>query len=124
MARASADAADTLAMLLGLQGHSVQVARDGVAAVELTGSFRPQILLLDLGMPRLDGYATAKAIRAEPWGADIHIVALTGYTQPSDRARARDAGIDQFVVKPVEIAVLERICQALLAGAVQPRSLA
>jgi CheY-like chemotaxis protein len=106
-----ADAADALAMLLELQGHTVRVARDGLAAVELAEQFRPQIMLLDLGMPRLDGYATATALRAQPWGREIYLVALTGYSQPADRARAMAAGVDLFLVKPVEVQALEKICR-------------
>jgi CheY-like chemotaxis protein len=104
------DAGDALQMLLEIQGHEVQVARDGRAAVEVAETFRPDIMLLDLGMPVMDGYATAAAIRSKDWGNTIHLVALTGYSQPADRERATQAGFDVFLVKPVEFDALEKIC--------------
>ncbi|MET0291629.1 MAG: response regulator [Steroidobacteraceae bacterium] len=109
------DAGDALAMLLELQGHEVKIARDGHSAVKLAAEFRPDIALLDIGMPGMDGFATARAIRAEDWGKDLYLVALTGYSQPADRERANLAGIDVFIVKPVEMATLEQVCAQALS---------
>jgi CheY-like chemotaxis protein len=102
-------------MLLELQGHTVQVARDGLSAVKVAETLRPDIALLDIGMPGMDGYDTARAIRAEAWGKEVHLVALTGYSQPADRERANQAGIDVFIVKPVEMTTLEKICADAMA---------
>ncbi len=67
-------------------------------------------------MPGMDGYAVSRAIRAQPWGKSIYLVALTGYSQPADRERAAQAGVDHFVVKPVEMTTLEKICTDALAA--------
>lgn len=109
------DAGDALAMLLELQGHTVQVARDGVSAVKMAAEFHPDVALLDIGMPGMDGYATARAIRQEAWGKEAYLVALTGYSQPADRERANQAGIDVFIVKPVEMSMLEKVCEDAIA---------
>lgn len=103
------DAATSLAILLQMYGYSVRVAHDGLAAIESAREFRPDIMLLDLGMPRLDGYETCSRIRAEPWGKDIQIVALTGWGQDEDRRRTSAAGFDHHLVKPVEPEALEQL---------------
>ena len=95
------DAADALAMLLRLSGHQAVTAFDGVEALGRAAEFQPDIVLLDIGMPRLDGYGTARAMRAEPWGRDLTLVALTGWGQPKDRDRTVEAGFDAHLVKPV-----------------------
>jgi signal transduction histidine kinase len=103
------DAADALAMLLRLSGHDAVTAFDGVEALGLAANFRPDIVLLDIGMPRLDGYGTARAMRAEPWGRDLKLVALTGWGQPKDRDRTVEAGFDAHLVKPVATEALMEI---------------
>jgi PAS domain S-box-containing protein len=108
------DAANSLAMILELSGHEVRVAHDGRAALSVAQTFRPCTVLLDIGMPHLTGYEVAKALRQEPWGADVCLVALTGWGQESDRQRAIDAGFDHHLTKPVDTGVLE----ALLSGSV------
>jgi CheY-like chemotaxis protein len=100
------DAADSLALLLRALGCEVEVARDGMEAVEVAGRYRPDLLLLDIGMPRLDGYAACRRIRGHPWGKAMVIVALTGWGQEDDRRRTREAGFDAHLVKPVEPSVL------------------
>jgi signal transduction histidine kinase len=95
------DAADALAMLLRLSGHDAVTAFDGVEALGVAQTFRPDVVLLDIGMPRLDGYGTARAMRAEPWGRDLKLVALTGWGQQKDRDRTVEAGFDAHLVKPV-----------------------
>jgi PAS domain S-box-containing protein len=101
------DAADTLVMMLRLDGHEVQAVYRGQDALEKIGSFRPQIVLLDIGLPELNGYEIARRIRSLPDGKHVRLIALTGYGQDEDRARAVEAGFDDHLVKPVESAVLQ-----------------
>jgi len=103
------DAANSLAMILELSGHDVRVAHDGRAALSVAQTFRPCTVLLDIGMPHLTGYEVAKALRQEPWGADVCLVALTGWGQESDRQRAIDAGFNHHLTKPVDPGVLESL---------------
>ena len=94
------DAADTLSALLRLDGHLVQVAHDGAQAVRLAESFRPEIAFLDIGMPHLDGYGAARAIRKLPGLQGLRLVALTGWGAQEDRRRSREAGFDAHLLKP------------------------
>ena len=103
------DAAISLATLLEFRGHAVRVASDGASALEIAETFRPHIALLDISMPLMDGYATAGAIRKRPWGNELLLVALTGWANPADRARALKAGFDIHVAKPVDFDALDRI---------------
>jgi PAS domain S-box-containing protein len=103
------DAADSLAMILEMSGHNVRVAHDGRAALSVAQSFRPDTVLLDIGMPQLNGYEVAQALRQEPWGARITLIALTGWGQESDRLKAMDAGFDRHLTKPVDPAALEQL---------------
>ena len=96
------DAADSLATLLALVGHEMRVAYDGVAAVTAAREFHPEMALLDIDMPGLDGYAVAEALRAEPWAAQLAIVAITGWGNPQSARRAAEAGFDAHLVKPVD----------------------
>jgi signal transduction histidine kinase len=105
----NADAAEALALLLRLSGHEVETAFDGVEALRVAPAFSPDIVLLDLGMPRLDGYDTARSIRAEPWGKDVTLVAVTGWGQPKDRDRTLEAGFNAHLVKPVVTEELMRV---------------
>jgi two-component system, sensor histidine kinase len=106
------DAADTLATLLELAGHEVRVAHGGRVALAIAQTFRPDVALLDIGMPDLSGYEVAKEIRRESWGAGICLVALTGWGGDSDRQRAMGAGFDRHLTKPIDPGAL----QALLAS--------
>jgi PAS domain S-box-containing protein len=103
------DAADSLAMILELAGHDVRVAHNGRAALSVAHSFRPHTVLLDIGMPQLNGYEVARALRQEPWGAGITLIALTGWGQESDQLKAMDAGFDRHLTKPVDPETLERL---------------
>ncbi len=103
------DSADSLAMILELGGHDVRIAHDGRAALSVAQTFRPDTVLLDIGMPQLNGYEVAQALRHEPWGADICVIALTGWGQESDRQRAIDAGFDLHLTKPVDPDALEAL---------------
>ncbi len=96
------DAADSLAVLLELAGHEVRVAYLGRDALTLAQEFRPDTAVLDIGMPDLNGYEVAAALRRESWGRDLRLIALTGWGQDSDRRRAREAGFDLLLVKPVD----------------------
>jgi PAS domain S-box-containing protein len=103
------DAADALAMLLELAGHEVRVAHGGRAALSLAQTFRPDVAVLDIGMPELNGYEVAKELRREPWGSRMCLIALTGWGQDDDRQRAKDAGFDRHLTKPVDTDALEKL---------------
>jgi CheY-like chemotaxis protein len=104
------DALESLATLLELGGHEVYSASNGNLALEGAERHRPDVALLDIGMPLLDGYEVARRIRAQPWGKAITLVALTGWGQDSDRRRSREAGFDSHLVKPLD---LDRLTQLL-----------
>ncbi len=112
------DAAASLGMMLSLLGHEVRTAHDGLEAIELAEAFRPEVILLDIGLPRLNGYDTCQRLREQSWGRGIFIVALTGWGQDDDRRRSQEAGFDYHLLKPVDFAVLER----LLAGTLDTRT--
>lgn len=109
----NADAADSLGQLLELLGNEVRTAYDGEAGVAAAGVFRPAVVLCDIGMPKLNGYDAARRIRAEPWGTNMVLVALTGWGQDDDRKRTADAGFDHHLVKPVDAAALMKLLAAL-----------
>ena len=96
------DSAQSLSNLLAMMGHEVRVAHDGLQALIAAESFQPQVVMMDIGMPRLNGYEACRALRARPWAAKTRIIALTGWGQATDRERSLDAGFDQHLVKPVD----------------------
>ncbi len=100
------DSVGSLAELVTLMGHESVAARDGEEALRVAESFRPDTVLLDLGMPRMSGYDVCRALRAKSWGESMVIVALTGWGQSEDRARTRAAGFDGHIVKPLDPAAL------------------
>jgi PAS domain S-box-containing protein len=102
-------AADPLAEILRLDGHHVQTAYDGREALAAAERFRPDVALLDIGMPEINGYDVARRLRSETWGERMFLVALTGLGSPEDRERAREAGFDTHLVKPVDVDALEKI---------------
>jgi two-component system CheB/CheR fusion protein len=106
------DSADSLAHFLGMAGHQVHTAYGGPAALEAARSYLPEAVLLDIGMPGMDGYELSRRLRQEPGLERVLLVALTGYGQEDDRRRSREATIDYHMVKPVDPEALE----ALLAG--------
>jgi CheY-like chemotaxis protein len=106
------DAAETLRDLLALFGHDAEIAHSGRAGVDLARRRPPDVVLCDIGLPEMDGYAVARELRADPSTAPIHLVALTGYGRDTDRDRAAEAGFDLHLVKPVGPELL----QSLLAG--------
>lgn len=103
------DAAASLAMLLNHSGHHARTANDGHEAIEAAMEFRPDAIMLDIGMPTLDGYEVAQQIRQQPWGTEVLLVALTGWGQLEDRTRSKAAGFDHHLVKPVEYEALLRL---------------
>ncbi len=109
------DAADMLAEVMRLMGDEVSTAYDGVEGLAQAEALRPEVVILDLGMPRLDGYGTCRALRATEWGRTMIVVALTGWGQPADLQRAADAGFDGHLVKPVAPEALARTIEELWA---------
>jgi signal transduction histidine kinase/ActR/RegA family two-component response regulator len=103
------DAADTLRLLLRMMGSDVNTAHDGLEAVAAAAEFRPEVVLLDLGLPKLDGYEAARRIRAQEGGADLFLVALTGWGHEEDRRRSLEAGFDLHMTKPVEFDALRKL---------------
>ena len=110
------DAAVSLAMMLELMGNETRTAHDGLEALDIAAAYRPDLVLLDIGMPKMNGYETAQHIRQQPWGQGTHLVALTGWGQDEDRRRSRDAGFDHHITKPIEPTTLQK----LLAGLKPP----
>jgi CheY-like chemotaxis protein len=96
------DVAVSLAMLLCLEGHEVETAHDGEAALARAEAVRPEMILLDIGLPQVNGYEVARKVRSEDWGRKITLVALTGWGNKEDRERSQDAGFDHHLVKPVD----------------------
>ena len=107
------DSADSLAMLLRFKGNDIRTAHDGVEALEVAEMFHPEIVLLDIGLPKLNGYDVARRIRQQPWGRDVLLIALTGWGKEEDRRLSQEAGFNFHLVKPVDLAALDE----LLAGA-------
>jgi CheY-like chemotaxis protein len=105
----NADAAALLSTTLSIAGHDTRLAHDGPEAMQTAADYRPDVIFLDIGMPTLDGYETARWIREQPWGKDTVLIALTGWGQSEDRRKSAAAGFDHHLVKPadpLEIAAL------------------
>ncbi len=113
------DVAQSMAMLLELFGHEVHVAHDGLDAVSAVERLLPDLVFMDVGMPRLSGYEATRRIRAQPGGDRIVIAALTGWGQERDRRESRDAGCDLHLVKPVDPADLEQLLESVQRGDLQ-----
>ena len=109
------DAADSLGRLLALDGYDVRIANGGMEALREAESFRPEVILLDIGLPMMNGYDVARRLRKEPWGAEIRLVALTGWGQDEDRRRSKEAGFDEHVVKPIDPASLRVLLRRVRA---------
>ena len=105
--------ADSMATLLQLTGHEAHTAYDGLEAVAATTAFRPDVILLDIGLPKLNGYEAARKIREQPWGKNIVMVALTGWGQDEDRQKSKEAGFNGHLVKPVELTALMKLLAEL-----------
>ncbi|HWJ05447.1 MAG TPA: PAS domain-containing protein [Steroidobacteraceae bacterium] len=105
------DSADSLALLLESVGHEVRVAYDGAEACVVAEAFQPQVALLDLGMPKLNGYEVCRRIRDQPWGSDVCVIALTGWGEEEARRRTGETGFDLHMVKPVDLDALLQVVQ-------------
>jgi PAS domain S-box-containing protein len=103
------DAVDTLSTLLRIKSNEVRIARDGVEAVEIAAEFQPDIILMDVGMPRLNGFDATRQIRKMPWAKEVFIVALSGWGQTSDVKQSVEAGCSAHLVKPADFAALEQL---------------
>jgi CheY-like chemotaxis protein len=106
------DATETLELLLQLWGHEVQSALNGPEALARAAEFRPEIILLDIGLPGMSGYEVARQLRQLPGFRDVFIVAVTGYGQDSDRIHSQEAGFGHHLVKPVQPEVLQELIAA------------
>jgi CheY-like chemotaxis protein len=107
------DVADTLAMLLECLGAETRVTYSGAAALAAIEEFRPELAFLDLGMPDMDGYETARRIRALPDGGRLIVAALSGWGREADRQRSMEAGFDHHFIKPIKIEALEELLASL-----------
>ena len=107
------DSAESMAVLMKLLGHQIAIAYDGESALETAGTFKPEIIILDVGLPRMHGYQVAERLRALPENKNLVIVALTGYGREQDRRRAMDAGFDYHFVKPMDFGTLELLVNGL-----------
>jgi PAS domain S-box-containing protein len=103
------DAADSMAMMLSMTGHETRTAYDGLEAVQAAAGFQPDVVLLDIGLPKMNGYEAARHIRQQTWGKGMALFALTGWGQEEDKRRALEAGFDHHLTKPVEATFLEKL---------------
>ncbi|HEX9147468.1 MAG TPA: PAS domain S-box protein [Candidatus Binatia bacterium] len=111
------ESAETLADLLRLEGNQVEIAHDGLKAVDVAEKFRPAVVLLDIGMPKLNGYEAARKIREQPWGKNMVLIAVTGWGQEKDRNRSREAGFNAHLLKPVDYSALSKLIRSHSTGA-------
>jgi PAS domain S-box-containing protein len=111
------DSAESLAIFLRFAGHDVSMAHDGIAAFEEAERVRPDVILLDIGLPGLNGYEVCKRLRAQPWGREMTILALTGWGQEDDRRKSQEAGFDDHLVKPLNYRALAEVLAGLPEGA-------
>jgi PAS domain S-box-containing protein len=107
------DSADSLGLLMKLLGNEVRIVHDGLEAVDAAKEFEPHVVLLDIGLPTLNGYETAQEIRRQPWGKQAVLIAVTGWGEPTHRQRSRKAGFDHHLVKPVDPDVLTNLLASL-----------
>jgi CheY-like chemotaxis protein len=106
------DAADTLAMLLEMNGYNVTVGYNGEDALRLARQSLPNVMILDIGMPDITGFEVARRVRLEPWGQDVYLIAVTGWGQKEDKVRAITSGFDHHLTKPVDPDEVEYVLQA------------
>lgn len=107
------DTADSLAALLAALGHDAHVAYDGAQAIVIADEFRPDVILMDIGMPKFNGFQVAQRIRAQPWADRVVLIAITGWDQPEDRRCSKEAGFDAHLAKPVDPDLLFRLLAAM-----------
>jgi DNA-binding response OmpR family regulator len=111
------DAASSLAVLLELSGHTVEIANDGERAIRLAQSMLPSVALLDLGMPKINGADVARAIRAADWGRSMVLIAITGWSATEAEKRGARPAFDAYLIKPVDFDVLSSLLQTMPAAA-------
>jgi CheY-like chemotaxis protein len=109
------DSALSMAMMLQIMGHDTRTAHDGESALSTAETFLPEVVLLDIGLPKLNGYEVAQRIREQDWGQSMFLIAVTGWGQDEDRQRSREVGLNLHMVKPVEPAALEKLLATLAA---------
>jgi CheY-like chemotaxis protein len=107
------DSALSMSMMLSIMGHDTRTAHDGESAVSTAETFLPDVVLLDIGLPKLNGYEVAQRIREQSWGASMFLIAVTGWGQDEDRQRSSEVGLNRHMVKPVEPAALEKLLAEL-----------
>lgn len=112
----NSDVADSLAMLLRLDGHEVEVAYSAPGTLEAVQRMRPEAVFLDIGLPQMDGYEIARRLRADPSAKRVHLIALTGYGQEHDRERACEAGFGAHLVKPADTEAVNQILASFPPG--------
>jgi CheY-like chemotaxis protein len=100
-------------MLLDMAGQETRIAHDGLEALEVGAQFRPDVVLLDLGLPGMSGFDAGRLMRKQPWGANLVLIAVTGWAQAEDRRKSREAGFDHHVVKPVDYDALLALVASL-----------
>jgi CheY-like chemotaxis protein len=108
------DSADSIAMLLQMSGHDVRVAYSGQDALDMAAEYQPDIVLLDIGLPGMDGYEVARRVRAQPQLEKVKLIAVTGYGQEADRRQSQEAGFDYHLVKPVDAQKLGELLVELM----------
>jgi CheY-like chemotaxis protein len=107
------DTADSLALMLEALGHQARTAYDGARAIAVADEFRPDVILMDIGMPRFNGFQAAQRIRAQPWADRTVLIAITGWDRDEDRLCAKEAGFDAHLAKPVDLELLFRLLSAM-----------
>jgi len=115
----SVDAAEAMSMLLETLGHEVRVMHDGPSALAMVDGFAPDVVILDIGLPGMDGFEVARELRTRAVTKSALLIALTGYGADSDKQKARDAGFDHHLVKPVSFTAIETVIAASFAGGVK-----
>jgi CheY-like chemotaxis protein len=111
------DAAESLAAVLEFMGNKTRWTHDGSEALRVAAESTPEVMLIDIGMPGMNGYELARAVRSKPWGTEVVLIALTGWGQDDDRRQAREAGFDAHILKPADPTELERLLQSLMPAA-------
>jgi DNA-binding response OmpR family regulator len=111
------DSSEPLSLLLQSKGHETRVVTDGAEAISVADEFKPNCVLLDLGLPQMDGYEVARRLRKRPYGSDVVLVALTGWAGREIRTKAAEAGFDYHIVKPVNWDEVEKIVRGVVRSA-------
>ena len=110
------NAAESLAMMLGMAGNETMTARDGLEALEVAETFRPHVIFLDIGLPKLNGYEVGRRLRLQEWSRDIVLIAITGLGNEEDKRQSLEAGLDHHLVKPVSSTIIEKLLAEVAAA--------